>query len=183
MKGYYNNPIATAEAIDSNGWFHTGDIGEIRGGFLAITDRKKDIIVTAGGKNIAPQPIENLAKSNRFVTQAVMIGDKRKFASILVVPNFEQLEGWAKKRNILWADRAQLIAIPEVRTKMEEEVMSQLTGLAHFETPKKVALLEHDFSLERGELTPTQKVKRRVVDEHYKQLIDKLYAEDNRPAS
>jgi long-chain acyl-CoA synthetase len=183
MKGYYNNPIATAEAIDSNGWFHTGDIGEIRGGFLAITDRKKDIIVTAGGKNIAPQPIENLAKSNRFVTQAVMIGDKRKFASILVVPNFEQLEGWARKRNILWADRAQLIAMPEVRTKMEEEVMSQLTGLAHFETPKKVALLEHDFSLERGELTPTQKVKRRVVDEHYKQLIDKLYAEDNRPAS
>jgi long-chain acyl-CoA synthetase len=177
MKGYYNNPVATAEAIDSDGWFHTGDIGEIRDGFLAITDRKKDIIVTAGGKNIAPQPIENRVKSNKFVTQAVMIGDKRKFASILVVPNFEQLEDWAKKRNIMWADRAQLIALPEVQKKMEEEVMSQLEGLAHFETPKKVGLLENDFSLERGELTPTQKVKRRVVDQHYKQLIDSLYTE------
>ena len=183
MKGYYNNPIATAEAIDANGWFHTGDIGELRDGFLAITDRKKDIIVTAGGKNIAPQPIENLVKTNKFVTQAVMIGDKRKFPSILVVPNFEQLEGWARKRNIMWTDRAQLIAAPDVVTKMEEEVMSQLKGLAHFETPKKVALLEHDFSLERGELTPTQKVKRRVVDQHYKELIDTLYAEDNRPAA
>nr|MDP9176876.1 long-chain fatty acid--CoA ligase [Gemmatimonadota bacterium] len=138
---------------------------------------KKDIIVTAGGKNIAPQPIENRVKSNKFVTQAVMIGDKRKFASILVVPNFEQLEDWAKKRNILWTDRAQLIALPDVQKKMEEEVMSQLEGLAHFETPKKVGLLENDFSLERGELTPTQKVKRRVVDQHYKQLIDSLYIE------
>jgi long-chain acyl-CoA synthetase len=183
MKGYYNNPVATAEAIDSAGWFHTGDIGELRDGFLAITDRKKDIIVTAGGKNIAPQPIENLVKSNKFVTQAVMIGDKRKFPSILVVPNFEQLEDWARKRNILWTDRAQLIALPAVHTKMEEEVMSQLQGLAHFETPKKVALLEHDFSLDRGELTPTQKVKRRVVDQHYKQLIDSLYAEEQSPAA
>jgi len=179
MKGYYNNPVATAEAIDSAGWFHTGDIGEIRDGFLAITDRKKDIIVTAGGKNIAPQPIENRVKSNKFVTQAVMIGDKRKFASILVVPNFEQLEDWAKKRNIIWTDRAQLIALPDVHKKMEEEVMSQLEGLAHFEMPKKVGLLENDFSLERGELTPTQKVKRRVVDQHYKELIDTLYAEGN----
>jgi long-chain acyl-CoA synthetase len=182
MKGYYNNPIATAEAIDSSGWFHTGDIGEIRDGFLAITDRKKDIIVTAGGKNIAPQPIENLVKSNKFVTQAVMLGDKRKFPSILVVPNFEQLEDWARKRNILWTDRAQLIAVPAVQTMMEEEVMSRLKGLAHFETPKKVALLEHDFSLERGELTPTQKVKRRVVDQHYKKLIDALYTDEQTAA-
>jgi long-chain acyl-CoA synthetase len=177
MNGYYNNPVATAEAIDSAGWFHTGDIGDLRDGFLAITDRKKDIIVTAGGKNIAPQPIETRVKSNKFVTQAVMIGDKRKFPSILVVPNFEQLEDWAKKRDILWTDRAQLIAIPAVQTKMEEEVLSQLKGLAHFETPKKVAILEHDFSLERGELTPTQKVKRRIVDQHYKQLIDSLYTD------
>jgi long-chain acyl-CoA synthetase len=178
MRGYYNNPVATAETIDSEGWLHTGDIGELRDGFLVITDRKKDIIVTAGGKNIAPQPIENRVKANKFVTQAVMIGDKRKFPSILVVPNFEHLEDWAKKRNILWTDRAQLIAIPAVQAKMEKVVMSQLEGLAHFETPKKVALLEHDFSLERGELTPTQKVKRRVVDQHYKQLIDSLYVDD-----
>jgi long-chain acyl-CoA synthetase len=182
MKGYYNNPQATAEAIDADAWFHTGDIGEIRDGFLAITDRKKDIIVTAGGKNIAPQPIENRVKSNKYVSQAVMIGDKRKFPSILVVPNFEQLERWAKQGNILWADRSQLLAIPTVRTKMNQEVMGELQGLAHFESPKKVALLEHDFSLERGELTPTQKVKRRVVDQHYKQLIDSLYSEDESSA-
>lgn len=177
MKGYYNNPSATAEAIDPEGWFRTGDIGEIRDGFLAITDRKKDIIVTAGGKNIAPQPIENRVKSNKFVSQAVMIGDKRKFPSILVVPNFEQVESWAKKRNLIWTDRSQLLAMPAVKSMIEQEVMSELEGLAHFEAPKKVALVEHDFSIDRGELTPTQKVKRRVVDQHYKELIDSLYVE------
>ncbi|HUQ19814.1 MAG TPA: long-chain fatty acid--CoA ligase [Gemmatimonadaceae bacterium] len=177
MKGYFNNPVATAEAIDSDGWFHTGDVGELRDGFLAITDRKKDIIVTAGGKNIAPQPIENLVKTNKFVSQAVMIGDKRKFPSLLIVPNFEQLENWAKKENILWTDRSQLVTMPAVKDMMTREVMSQMDGLAHFETPKKIALLENDFSLERGEMTPTQKVKRRVVDKHYKEIIDRLYAE------
>jgi long-chain acyl-CoA synthetase len=177
MKGYYNNPTATAEAIDADGWFHTGDIGEIRDGFIAITDRKKDIIVTAGGKNIAPQPIENLVKTNKYVSQAVMIGDKRKFPSMLIVPNFEQLEGWAKKRNIIWTDRAQLIRMPTIQAKIEKEVLSQVTGLAKYEMPKKVGLLEHDFSLDKGEMTPTQKVKRRVVDKNYKELIDSLYAE------
>lgn len=177
MKGYYNNPVATAEAIDSEGWFHTGDIGELRDGFLAITDRKKDIIVTAGGKNIAPQPIENRVKTNKFVSQAVMIGDRRKFPSLLIVPNFEQLEAWAKRGNLLWTDRSQLIAMPTVQAKMNEEVMGELEGLAHFEAPKKVALLEHDFSIESGEMTPTQKVKRRVVDQHYKRLIDSLYTD------
>lgn len=177
MKGYYNNPVATAEAIDSGGWFHTGDVGELRNDFLVITDRKKDIIVTAGGKNIAPQPIENLVKTNKFVSQAVMIGDKRKFPSLLIVPNFEQLENWAKRQNILWTDRSQLVAMPAVNEMMTQEVMGQMDGLAHFEMPKKIALLEHDFSLERGEMTPTQKVKRRVVDKHYKEIIDKLYNE------
>ncbi len=181
MKGYYNNPVATAETIDAEGWLHTGDIGELRDGFLAITDRKKDIIVTAGGKNIAPQPIENRVKSNKYVSQAVMLGDKRKFPSMLIVPNFEQLEKWAKRQNLLWTDRSQLLTMPVVQAKINEEVMSELDGLAHFETPKKIALLEHDFSLERGELTPTQKVKRRVVDQHYKQLIDSLYIEDTAP--
>lgn len=183
MKGYYKNPGATAEAIDADRWFHTGDIGEIRDGFLAITDRKKDIIVTAGGKNIAPQPIEGRVKSNKFVSQAVMIGDKRKFPSILIVPNFEQLEAWAKQGNILWTDRSQLLTMPAIQSKMNKEVMSELEGLAHFESPKKIALLEHDFSLDRGELTPTQKVKRRVVDQHYKKLIDSLYAEDETSAA
>jgi long-chain acyl-CoA synthetase len=177
MKGYYNKPGATAEAIDDEGWFHTGDIGELRDGFLAITDRKKDIIVTAGGKNIAPQPIENKVKTNKYVSQAVMIGDKRKFPVMLVVPNWDSLEKWAKIKNILWTDRRQLLAMPTVRAKMEKEVMREVEGLARFEMPKKIGLLEHDFSVERGELTPTLKVKRRVVDKSYKDVIDALYEE------
>ncbi|HUF26923.1 MAG TPA: long-chain fatty acid--CoA ligase [Gemmatimonadaceae bacterium] len=177
MKGYYNKPDATREVLEPDGWFHTGDIGELRDGFLAITDRKKDIIVTAGGKNIAPQPIENRIKTNKYVSQAVMIGDRRKFPVVLVVPNFEQLEGWAKKRNLIWTDRAQLLTMPTIQAKMETEVFEQLQGLAGYETPKKVALLEHDFSVERGELTPTLKVKRRVIDRQYKALIDGLYAD------
>jgi len=178
MKGYYNRPDATAEAIDAEGWFHTGDIGVLEDGFLRITDRKKDIIVTAGGKNIAPQPIENRVKMNKFVSQAVMIGDKRKFPAILVVPNWENLEKWAAAANVTWTDRAQAIALPAVRTKMEQEVEGACAGLAHFEMPKKVALLEHDFSIERGELTPKLSVKRRVIDQTYKPLIDALYAGD-----
>jgi long-chain acyl-CoA synthetase len=177
MKGYYNKPEATREAIDQQGWFHTGDIGEIRDGFLAITDRKKDIIVTAGGKNIAPQPLENKVKTNKYVAQAVMLGDKRKFPSMLIVPNFDQLEKWAMKHNIIWTDRAQLLRMPTIHAKIEKEVNKELADAAHFEVPKKIGLLEHDFSIERGELTPTQKVKRRAIDKNYKQLIDSLYAE------
>jgi long-chain acyl-CoA synthetase len=176
MKGYYNKPTATAEVIDTDGWFHTGDIGELRDGFLAITDRKKDIIVTAGGKNIAPQPIEGKIKTNKFVSQAVMIGDKRKFPVVLVVPNWESLEKWAASAGVSAPTRAELLGLPEVRKKMESEVMSEISGLARYEMPKKVGLLEHDFSVERGELTPTLKVKRRVVDKTYKELIDSLYA-------
>jgi long-chain acyl-CoA synthetase len=182
MRGYYNKPTATAEAIDSEGWFHTGDIGEIRDGFLAITDRKKDIIVTAGGKNIAPQPIENKIKTNKYVSQAVMIGDRRKFPVILIVPNWDQLEKWSTLHNILWTDRAQLLAMPTIHAKMEKEVFGECAELARFEMPKKVGLLEHDFSIERGELTPTLKVKRRVVDKQYKSLIDSLYESGDREA-
>jgi long-chain acyl-CoA synthetase len=175
MKGYYNKPDATREVMDPDGWFHTGDIGELRDGFLAITDRKKDIIVTAGGKNIAPQPLENKVKSNKYVAQAVMLGDKRKFPSMLIVPNFDQLEKWAMKRNIIWTDRAQLLRMPTIQAKIEKEVAEELAGAAHFELPKKIGLLENDFSIERGELTPTLKVKRRAIDKHYKTLIDSLY--------
>ncbi|HEX7595467.1 MAG TPA: long-chain fatty acid--CoA ligase, partial [Gemmatimonadaceae bacterium] len=122
MKGYFNKPDATREAIDPEGWFHTGDIGELHDGFLAITDRKKDLIVTAGGKKVAPQPLENKVKTNKYVAQAVMIGDKRKFPSMLIVPNFDQLERWAAKRNIIWTDRAQLLRMPTIQAKMEKEV-------------------------------------------------------------
>ena len=182
MKGYYNKPEATAEAIDDEGWFHTGDIGELEDGFLRITDRKKDIIATAGGKKIAPQPIENKVKTNKYVSQAVMIGDKRKFPILLVVPNWESLEKWAKVKNIIWTDRAQLLQMPTVRAKMEKEVAEELQGLARYEMPKKIALLEHDFSIERGELTPTLKVKRRIIDQSYKNVIDSLYVDEGEPA-
>jgi len=175
MKGYFNKPDATAEAIDGEGWFHTGDIGVIEDGFIRITDRKKDIIVTAGGKNIAPQPIENMVKTNKYVSQAVMIGDRRKFPVLLVVPNYEQLEKWAKEKNIIWSDRSQLLAMPTIHAKVDQEVRSKLTGLAPFEMPKKIALLGADFTVDGGELTPTLKVKRRVIEKNYKSLIDSLY--------
>jgi len=175
MRGYYNNEQATKDTISPDGWFHTGDIGVIEDGFLRITDRKKDIIVTAGGKNIAPQPIENMLKTNKYVSQAVMIGDKRKFPVVLIVPDWDQLEKWAAHKQIVWTSRAELMAMPTVQAKMEKEVKEQLKGLASFEIPKKVKLIEHDFSIERGELTPTLKVKRRVIDKTYKAQIDELY--------
>jgi long-chain acyl-CoA synthetase len=178
MKGYWNKPEATAEAIDADGWFHTGDIGVIEDDFIRITDRKKDIIVTANGKNIAPQPIENLIKTNKYVSQAVMIGDRRKFPVLLVVPNYDNLEKWAGLKGILWTDRAQLLQMPTIQAKIDKEVREQLTGLASFETPKKIALLEHDFTVESGEMTPTLKVKRRVVEQRYKAVIDALYDAD-----
>ena len=178
MQGYYNRPDATAEAIDADGWFHTGDIGVLEDDFLRITDRKKDIIVTAGGKNIAPQPIENRIKLNKYVSQAVMIGDKRKFPVVLIVPNWDNLEKWAGIKNIIWTERRQLLEMPTIRAKMEKEVQSTIDGLAHFEQPKKIALLEHDFSIERGELTPKLSVKRKVIDQSYKALIDALYDAD-----
>src|SRR5206468_7416006 len=148
-----------------------------------ITDRKKYIIATAGGKKIAPQPIENRVKTNKYVLQAVMIGDKRKFPVLLVVPNWETLEKWAHQTNIAWTDRAQLLQMPAIKAKMEKEVGEELAGLARFETPKKIALLENDFSIERGELTPTLKVKRRVIDKTYKKVIDSLYQDEHEPAA
>jgi len=177
MKGYYKAPEATAEAIDHEGWFRTGDIGEIEDGFIKITDRKKDIIVTAGGKNLAPQPIENRLKTNKYVSQAVMIGDKRKFPIVLIVPDWDQLEKWAAEQNIVWTSRAELLRMPTIQAKMEKEVKGELTGLGSYETPKKVGLLEHDFSIERGELTPKLSVKRRVVEKTNAELIERLYAE------
>jgi long-chain acyl-CoA synthetase len=109
-----------------------------------------------------------------------MLGDKRKFPSMLIVPNFDQLEKWAMRRNIIWTDRAQLLRMPTIQAKMEKEVNKELEGAAHFEIPKRIGLLEHDFSIESGELTPTQKVKRRTIDVHYKALIDSLYEDAER---
>jgi long-chain acyl-CoA synthetase len=177
MQGYYKLPDATRDAIDPDGWFHTGDIGEVDSdGYLKITDRKKDLFKTAGGKYVAPQPIEAMAKRNKFVGQAVVFGDRRKFPIILVVPNFEVLKRWAAERSLSYASNEELIAIPDVQAKVEREVMSSLHDLAKFETPKKVVLLPQDFTIESGELTPKLSVKRRVVETKYKQQIDATYA-------
>ncbi|NUO63717.1 MAG: long-chain fatty acid--CoA ligase [Gemmatimonadaceae bacterium] len=177
MKGYWNKPEATRDAIDAEGWFHTGDIGELRDGFLAITDRKKDLIVTAGGKKVAPQPIENMVKTNKYVSQAIMLGDKRKFPSMLIVPNFEQLEKWAKYKNLMYNDHRQLIAMPIVQAKMEKEVLGRTSSLANFEQPKKIALLDRDLTVEHGEMTPTLKVRRKIVEQRYRDVIESMYEE------
>ncbi len=178
MLGYFNKPDATREVIDAEGWFHTGDVGELDDdGFLKITDRKKDIIVTAGGKNIAPQPIENMVKTNPFVLNAVMIGDKRKFPSMIVVPDLDALKKWAEERKLEVPDPTTFLAMPDVVAKMEREVMGNLRDLASFEMPKKLVLIPEDFTIESGELTPTLKVKRRVIETKFKKEIDALYAE------
>jgi long-chain acyl-CoA synthetase len=178
MQGYYNKPAETREAIDADGWFHTGDIGEVDAdGYLKITDRKKDLLKTAGGKYVAPQPIENTVRLNKFVASAVVLGDQRKFPIILIVPNFDQLERWTKERNLTYASPADLIRLADVQAKMEREVMGGLRDLAKFEMPKKVVLIERDFTIESGELTPSLKVKRRQVEKNYKDLIDRVYAQ------
>jgi long-chain acyl-CoA synthetase len=176
MRGYYNLPEKTAEAIDADGWFHTGDIGEIDdGGFLRITDRKKEIIVNAYGKNVAPAPIENHLKASRFVEQAVLIGDKRKFLSVLIVPDFEALGNWAREHDLPVGDRGGLLADPRTRRLFEGEIDKINADLAKYEMIRAFDLLPAEFSIEGGELTPTQKIKRRVVATKYAAQIDGIY--------
>jgi long-chain acyl-CoA synthetase len=176
MKGYYKKPEATAEAIDAEGWFHTGDVGIFdRDGFLVITDRKKDIIVTSGGKNIAPQPIENLLKTNAYIGEIVMIGNQRHFPAALVIPKFEALEKWARDQGLPFSSREELVERPEVIALYDRTVRELTAHLAPFEKIKKLALLPREFTLETGELTPKLSVKRRVVEQKYKHVIDRLY--------
>jgi long-chain acyl-CoA synthetase len=176
MKGYYRKPEATAETIDSEGWLHTGDVGVIDPqGFLVITDRKKDILVTSGGKNIAPQPIENRLKTHPLLTEVVMVGNRRNFPSALVIPNFETLEKWARTQGLSFGSREELVAKQEVGEHVMREIDRLSSDLAPFERIKKVTLLPRDFTIEGGELTPTLKVKRRVVEQRYKDVIDKMY--------
>ena len=178
MTGYYRKPDATSEALDEEGWCHTGDIGLLDpDGFLKITDRKKDLIVTAGGKNIAPQPIESLVKTSKFVSNAVMLGDRRRFPIMLVVPNQNTLGAWAESQSIKAESFETLLQLPEVQSKMDREVRTTLRDLASFEVPKRLLLLPRDFTVEAGELTPTLKIKRRVVEQHHRLAIEGLYAE------
>jgi long-chain acyl-CoA synthetase len=177
MMGYYNNEADTREVL-REGWLHTGDIGRFdEDGFLTITDRKKDIIVTSGGKNVAPQPIESLIQSSPFIASAVVVGSSRKFISALVVPDFEKLEELARAEGWSFADRAALCRLPEAGAFLLDEVNRMTPGLASYERVKRIALLDRDFDLGAGEITPTLKVRRTIVERKYADLIESLYEE------
>jgi long-chain acyl-CoA synthetase len=175
MMGYYKNEAETAETM-AGGWLHTADIGYLDpDGFLVITDRKKDILVTSGGKNVAPQPIENLLQMNPYVQSAVVLGDRRKFISALIVPNFEKLEAYARAHGVPFADRAELCRREEIVSFLLAEIQRATPHLASYERIKKIALLDRDFDIGSGEVTPTLKIKRNIVGERYREMIDTLY--------
>ena len=177
MQGYWNQPAETAEVLH-DGWLNTGDVGQLDGdGYLTITDRKKDLIITSAGKNIAPQPIENALRGSAFIANAVCVGDRRNYLAALVVPDFDALAAWAREQGIAEPLRSTLLARPDVQALYRREIDAATALLARFERVKRFALLERDFSLEAGELTPTFKVRRRVVNETYAPLIESLYEE------
>ncbi len=177
MKGYWNLPDKTAEVFDSDGFFLTGDIAEIdEDGFIKITDRKKDLIVNAGGKNIAPQPIENQLKRSIFVDNVVLIGDKKPFIVALISPNEEELLPWAKEKGLTGETVEELVELPEVLALFEKVVAEVNENLARYEQIKKFKVLPLMLSIESGHLTPTMKVKRRVVEKDNQELIDRMYA-------
>ncbi len=178
MKGYYKKEEETKEVFDGD-WFKTGDIGHIdENGHLVITDRKKDLIVTAGGKNVAPQPIENLLKTNPYIENVLTIGDKRKFISALVVPNFDKIQEFAEAHDISYESLSELVKDERVLNFMEAEVDRATPNLASFEKIKKISLLDRDFEIGKGEMTPTYKIKRNIVEEKYKGIIDAMYKEN-----
>ena len=176
MKGYFNKPKETAEAIDEEGWLHTGDIGRIdEDGFLMITDRKKEILVNSNGKNVAPAPIEGFLKGHPFVSLPVLIGDRRKFLSCLFVPNFEKLASWAKENGLGSLPMENLVEEPRVLALFQAAVDKWNVGKPHEMLINRFAILPRDLTIESGELTPTLKVKRRIIDQHFKHLIDEMY--------
>lgn len=178
FSGYWQNEEATKKEFTEDGWFKTGDIGKLEDGFLSITDRKKELLKTSGGKYIAPQPMESKLKVDSLVGQVAVVGDNKKFVSVLISPNFQALESWAGKNGVSGAsDHAKLTADPKVQ-KVYEAIVEKVNGtLAHFETIKKVIVVPDEWNIESGELTPSMKLKRRVINEKYKDKIDALYAE------
>ncbi|GAL84442.1 long-chain-fatty-acid--CoA ligase [Sporocytophaga myxococcoides] len=178
MKGYYNKPDLTADVIDSEGWFHTGDIGEfIEGRFLKITDRKKEMFKTSGGKYIAPQVIENKFKESRIIEQIMVVGDGRKFASALIVPSIIGLKSWCSIKGIPFSDESTILNEPAVIEKFEKEVELYNESFAQFEKIKKFQLIKAPWTIESGELTPTLKLKRKVILENFKEVIERMYSE------
>lgn len=178
FRGYYNAPDATKEAFTEDGWFKTGDIGAFdESGHLKITDRKKDLIITAGGKNVAPQNIESLMKSDPYISQFVVHGDKRKFLSALVTLEKPEIERYARQQNIDFSSYEELIKQEGVHKFIRERIESLNKHLAKYESIKKFEILPNDFSIESGELTPTLKVKRKVINQRYKEIFDSFYRE------
>ncbi len=177
MLGYWRNEVATREVMDEDGYFHTGDVGVFDdAGRLQITDRKKEIIVTSGGKNVAPQPIENLLRADKYIEQAVLIGDHRNFISAILVPHFPVLRLWAEHKHLKFANEAELIELPEVQAKMKRLVDRINTRLANYERIRRFILLSQEMTPENGLLTPSLKLKRRVVDQVFKDRIEALYS-------
>jgi len=182
MRGYWNKPEATRAVFTEDGWFKTGDIGTLDAdGYLTITDRKKELLKTSGGKYIAPQPIEQLIKSSRFVNQAVVIGNDRQFASALIVPDWEQLEAYAKLKGLNLKTREEFCHHPQIIDLFERQIAARTQNLAPFEKIKRIALLNQELTVEGGELTPTLKVKRRVVVQKYREVIDRIYSAAKMP--
>jgi long-chain acyl-CoA synthetase len=177
FEGYWNMPEETKAAF-TDGWFKTGDIGELdTDGFLFITDRKKDLIKTSGGKFIAPQPIENALKTNVLIAQAAIIGDRRKYASVIISPHFPLLEDWARANGVTFSSRQELVNAPRVRELYRGIIEDLNKKLAHFETIKKILVVPDEFSVAGGEITPTLKLKRRVIEARYEKAIAELYQE------
>jgi long-chain acyl-CoA synthetase len=174
MKGYFNKPQATAEAIDAAGWFHTGDIGKLEDGFLSITDRKKDLIVLAGGKKAAPQPIESELKLSPYIGLPVVIGDRQKFLAALIVPNFDRLRDWAAAAGLTLRNDA-IDADPHVRQLFQKEIDAYNRDKPHHEQIRAFAVLPADLTVEDGSITPTLKVKRRILESRYHALIEGMY--------
>jgi long-chain acyl-CoA synthetase len=176
MQGYYNKPEETRAVFTDDGWFKTGDIGTLdEDCYLSITDRKKELFKTSGGKYISPQPIEQAIKGSRFVNQVVLIGAERKFPAALIVPNWEQLESYCKLKGIEVKSRREMCEHPRIVNLIERQIDRLTPNLPRYEKIKKVALLENEFTIEGGELTPTLKIKRRVIDQKYRDAIEKLY--------
>ncbi len=182
MQGYYQKPDATREVLSADGWLRTGDIGRTdEDGYLIITDRKKELLKTAAGKFVAPAPIENMLKTCPYIANAIVVGDKRKFVSVLIVLNFATIEAEAKKQGHEFTTSSQAVSDPWVRDLISREVERLTAPLAQYEKPKRFALLEQDFSYANGELTYTLKMKRRVIEERYQDVIARLYADVEEP--
>ncbi len=181
MLGYFNKPEATREVLDEDGWFHTGDIGELDAdGYLKITDRKKEIIVMSNGKNVAPQPIENTLKTSPYIEQAVMLGNNQKYMAALIHPSLDLLDQYARNHNIKVGSRKELLTHPEIHSFLDKEIHRMMADFARYEQVKKFILIAEELTQDNGFLTPTLKYKRRLINEHFKHEIAELFADSGR---